>query len=188
MPIIAKDVGKAFHTAPAGMVQAVCFDCWDLGMQVKEFKGKQVTQHKVLIGWELNENIVSSDEYNLKRYTIYKKYTLSLNDKANLAKDLASWRGKPFTKEEKDGFDLEKLIGVNCFLNIVHVSYEDKTYANISAITPLPRNTILIRPEAQRSLPEWISKIQAKAVSALDAPSLNGVFAEAEVEDNEIPF
>src|SRR3990167_5399638 len=118
MAIIAKDEGKAFHLVPQGNYQAVCFDVWDLGNQKFLYNGKELVKHKVLVGWELNEVIASSDEYDGTRYRIYKRYTLSLNEKANLCKDLTSWRGKKFTDDEKKGFDIEMLIGVNCFLNI----------------------------------------------------------------------
>lgn len=165
MPVIVKDEGKKFHLAPAGMVQAVCFDFWDLGLQNTPIKGgKNKIVHKGMVAWELNEPIVSDDDFNGKRYRIYKKYTLSLNEKSNLSKDLTSWRGKPFTDlERKGGFDVESIVGANCFLNIVHVESDGKTYANISAVNPLPKNMPLILPENARSIPEWIVDIQAKS-------------------------
>jgi hypothetical protein len=42
---------------------------------------------------------------------IAKQFTLSLNEKANLRADLASWRGRDFTPEEIRGFDLKNILG-----------------------------------------------------------------------------
>lgn len=185
MPIIAKDESKVYHLAPAGMVQAVCFDVWDLGLQETKVRinGQEKTkiQHKIKIGWELAETIQSQDEQNGKPHKIYKNYTLSLHEKAALCKDLTSWRGQAFTKEEKKSFDVEKLVGVNCFLNMIHVPVGDKTYANISAINPLPKSMPTMLPQSGRELPEWIKKIQDKAVSAEPEHVV-------ETEENDIPF
>ena len=52
--------------------------------------------------------------------SISKTYTASLNENATLYKDLVTWRGKSFTKEELDGFDLDKMIGAPANLEIEH--------------------------------------------------------------------
>ncbi len=198
MSIIAKDEGRTFHLAPAGMHQAVCFDCWNLGMQKMEFKGKVKIQAKVMIAWEIDEIIVSDDVLNGTRYRLYKKYTNSLNEKAALSKDLISWRGKPFTDaEKKGGFDLESLIERNCFLNIVMVEINGKSYANISAINPLPKNMPIIHPQNPRSVPNWIAKIQASALTQTKFPAevSDEVGPEAEIvevatvgDESDLPF
>ena len=72
-----------------------------------------------------------------KRFVIYRRYALTLNEKASLRKDLESWRGKPFTREEEMGFDVESVIGANCLLNVQHKPAGDKTYANVVSIMPL---------------------------------------------------
>jgi hypothetical protein len=73
-------------------------------------------------------------------FIVQKRYTASLNEKATLRKELESWRGRPFTQEELDAFDLDKLIGANCQLNIQHVTKEGKLYANVVSIVPLGKN------------------------------------------------
>ena len=77
-----------------------------------------------------------------------KKYNLSLHDKSTLGKDLASWRGKPFTAEQKKGFDITNLLGANCLLQIVHeVGSNEKLYDNIATITPLMKGMEKLSPE-----------------------------------------
>jgi hypothetical protein len=60
---------------------------------------------------------------------------------------LESWRGRPFTPAELDGFDLKKVLGANCFLNIVHGNKGDKVYANIATVNPLPKGINSTKPE-----------------------------------------
>jgi hypothetical protein len=47
-------------------------------------------------------------------FAMFKNYTLSWSEKANLRLDLQSWRGKPFTQEEMRRFDLETILGAWC--------------------------------------------------------------------------
>lgn len=129
MPIIAREPESKFTPAPEGLYQAVCVDVHDLGMESTPWGEK----HKVLLVWQLE----AVDTDTEKRFQVRKKYTLSLSDKANLRRDLECWRGRKFTAEELQGFDLEKLLAINCQLQIVHsLSDEGKTYANVQAIVP----------------------------------------------------
>ena len=119
MAIIAKDNrDENFESMPLGMHQAVCAFVEDIGIQEGSYLGKPIRRHQIVICWELAEKMTKGDNLG-KPFMISKFYTLSLNEKANLCKDLESWRGRGFTADEKDGFDVEKLIGANCFLNII---------------------------------------------------------------------
>jgi hypothetical protein len=188
MPIIAKDNTSEFPKFPlpeAGTVQAVCCAVWDLGLQKTTFNGKEKVQHKIIIAWEISETINAPEsEYNGKRYMPNKRYTLSLADKANLRHDLESWRGKPFTAAELEGFDVEVLCGINCLLGIKHESSRDgtKTYANISAILPPIKGTERMIPERPRDEPppKWVIELQAQAQTAMspDAPPCEDEYAD----------
>lgn len=184
-PIIAKEgKRKALPLPPAENTQAVCFDLWDLGLQAGEWKGKPKVTHRVKLGFELDSRIESADDFNGKRHHIYKDYTLSLDKKANLRKDLEAWRGRPFTAEELDGFNLqEALPGANCLANIIHYTGQDgNVRAKISAITSLPKNMPKIAAETDRGTPDWIKNIQAEAVK-LEAPPTEG-----QKDANSVPF
>lgn len=179
MAIIAKDAPMERLKLPeAGTVQGVCCAVWDLGLQLSFFKtedGKDKHQHKVVIAWELSELINDPEsDYNGLPYMLSKSYTLSLNEKANLRKDLESWRGTPFTEETiADGFDLEKLIGANCLMGVTHTQKPNgNTYANISAILPLPKGTAKIKQvrAAAEPAPKWVQELQAKALNANAEP------------------
>jgi len=136
MPIIAKEPKGNFIPAPPGQHSAVCVDVVDLGMLEVTFVKETTTKHKIRLVWQIEE--VMADN---KPYLASKMYTLSLHQKAQLRKDLESWRGKQFSPEELEGFDVENLLGVNCLLNIIQeVSNKNgKTYSNIAIIMRLPK-------------------------------------------------
>lgn len=137
MAIIAKSNGNStFKPAPAGTYQAVCADIVDLGMVKSEWQGKERTVHKIRIYWLLDE---VNPEIG-KPYLVTKTYNLSLNEKATLRKDLEAWRGVAFTDDELDGFDVEKLIGVNCMVGVVHNKAGENTYANVASLAKIHKS------------------------------------------------
>ena len=173
--LIAKDTtGDKFPKLPlpeAGTTQAVCCAVWDLGLQKTTYMGEEKIQHKIIVAWEVTEKINAPEsEYHGKPYMLNKKYTLSLSEKANLRKDLESWRGLPFSEAElKNGFDLEKLYGVNCLVGIKHEpDRKDPSivYANITAILPLTKGTEKITPLRTRDEPppKWVIEKIAQAI------------------------
>jgi hypothetical protein len=137
--IIAKaSEGQNYAPAPEGTHQAVCVDVIDKGMVESSFldgNGNKKMQHKIEIVWQIDE--LRDDG---KRFQLYKRYTLSLNEKATLRHDLESWRGKPFTRDEEMGFDVETVIGANCLINVQHkpgTKDPNKVFANVVSIMPL---------------------------------------------------
>lgn len=143
MPINATNNGVARELIPAGNYIARCYQMIEIGTVDEFVMGKPVRAKKVRIGWELPlETRVFREEKGEQPLVISKEYTLSMNEKANLRKDLKSWRGKDFTEDEAKSFDITKLIGAGCMLNIIHkpkVSDPTSYYEQIAGITPLPK-------------------------------------------------
>lgn len=143
MSIIASDKGTTRTLIPAGNYTARCYQMIQIGTVTDIIMGKTVTAPKVRIGWELPTELKTfSDEKGEQPLVISMEFTLSMNSKANLRKMLASWRGKDFTEEEAKSFDVTKLIGVPCMLNIIHkpsISDPTKIYEKISGISPMPK-------------------------------------------------
>ena len=130
MPIIASYTKGDYSPAPEGLHQAVCIDVVDQGMKQTAWGEK----HKVQVRWALDQ----IDEKNGRAFMVTASYTLSLHKKALLRQHLEAWRGRKFSEEELQGFDLEKLIGVNCQLQIVHsLGDEGTVYSNVQAVVPL---------------------------------------------------
>ena len=167
MPIIAKDSRKEFTPAPEGLHQAVCVDVVDMGLQSTPWGDKQ----KVDLRWQLD----AKDETTNRAFIVTRRYTNSLNEKATLRQHLEAWRGRKFTGEELQGFDLEKLIGVNCQVQIVQeLSDQGRIFANIQAIVPLGKGMTKIRPSEDY-------------VRVVDRTNLDNA-ATAHADEEEVPF
>lgn len=143
MALIARDRGGTdFEPCPEGQAQAVCTNIIDLGTQHNEQFNKD--QHIVLFGLEL-PTVLNKDNDN-KPYMIWQRYSLNLGEKANLRRDLETWRGKQFTDEELDGFDLKKVLGAPCYISVVHKIKGKDTYANLNSIIKLPKEITAKEP------------------------------------------
>lgn len=167
MGIVAKDAGEGFERElpGAGLQDAVCSKIFDLGMHQNRFTGN--LQHKILIVWELAETMTTG-KYAGNRFVQHKEYTLSLNEKANLRKDLEGWRGKTIPEEKaKEGIDLEKFIGMQCTLNIQHeTSKNGNEYAKVVAIAPVAKSAPMLTPELPEDwCPDWIKTKMDEGVS-----------------------
>ena len=131
--IVATQGTNEFPKVPTGVHNARCVRVIDLGTQRNDYGGNITYKRQVLIIWEIPEQIT-----NDQPMTISKFYTLSLHEKSNLGMDLVSWRGRPFTEQEKQGFDITKLIGVPCQINVMH---NDSGKEKISSVMPLGKDT-----------------------------------------------
>jgi len=143
MAFTAKDTGGGgdWEPMPAGVYHAVCYAVIDLGHQFSQMYG--VEQHKCWICWELPQERIEIEVDGVKEdkpRVISEFYTVSLHEKSNLRGHLESWRGRSFTENELAGFDISKLFGVNCQINVIHkVNKKGNTQAKIGSIMPLAR-------------------------------------------------
>lgn len=142
MAIIAeKKEGGNFIQVEPGTYVARCYSMIEIGTIETEYKGQKKKQKKVNITWELpTETAVFKEENGPEPFVVSKTYTLSMYDKANLRKDLESWRGKGYTDAEADNFDITKLLGQPCLLSVIHQPRKDdptKNYVAISSIAKL---------------------------------------------------
>lgn len=162
----------------AGMQVARCYGLFDLGTHYDEKFNKE--KRELVIMWEVPDERIELErdgkKLDLPR-TIPKKYTLSLHEKSRLRHDLESWRGRPFNTDELRGFDMKAILGKPCLLNITHTKKDEKTYANVGAITPLMKG--MNAPEQEnpsvsfsfddgsnvfpKEMPEWVCDIAAKS-------------------------
>lgn len=139
MPIIAK---KPEHDAvvrepvPSGTHLARCYQLIHIGTITSEYQGRETHRDRIRIRFEL-PNELRDFASEMKPMVISEEYTLSLADSSTLKPLLENWRGKEFTAEELDAFDIEKLLGVPALITVVHNKSNDgkKTYAYIGSIT-----------------------------------------------------
>ena len=207
MTLIAKDSGGDFEREleEAGLYKGVCYAMFDVGTHEFEWQGNIKRLRKVLLLFEIPELTYELDTDEGKKtipITKSKEFTLSLSSKGHLRPFLQSWRGKTFTDEEANGFDLKTVLGANCYINLVHEKSKKtgKTYANIGGINPVKSTEEKIEPshalvafdldeekKAPENAPKWIQDKINKSVELRD-----GYNSEAgeppPLDDEEIPF
>ena len=112
-----------------------------MGLMETTYQGVTKMQHKVRIVWQIEETMEDG-----KPFLVQKRYTLSLHEKAQLRHDLESWRSRPFTDAELKRFDVETIIGANALLNVMHVTKDGKTYANVTAVMSIKKGMAAMKP------------------------------------------
>ena len=120
--MIASDKGSGdFPQIPPGTKVSRCVRLIDLGTTHNDLYDND--QHKIYIGFETpTERSTWKDKDGIEHegpFIAGKFYTLSLNEKANLRKDLEAWRGKEFTQEELSGFAMKNILDKTPMLNII---------------------------------------------------------------------
>lgn len=157
--MIISDTGNgSYEQLAEGMYPAIAILIAGVGTQKTPFKnddGTDKVQKKMVIQWETEEGLIA------------KEYTVSLNEKANLRKDLESWRGKRFTEEELKGFDMANLLGKGCTIQVMH---NDNGYAKVANVLPVTNKDFKAKKPAilfdidsytdadLEKLPTWVQK------------------------------
>ena len=145
MPLIATDTsGSDLPPCPAGVHVAVCDLIADMGMILNRQSGKE--QRKIFIRWQIPSQRVEwedkkTGEIHNGPQRIGSRYTLSLSERALLYRDLVNWRGIPFTEAERKSFDVFRVLGAGCLIQVTHkpdAQRPGKVFANVSAIMRLP--------------------------------------------------
>lgn len=169
MSFVVENGGGNFERCPSGMHLARCYRIIDLGTQKSEYMGQTKYLHKIMLGWEIHGTDNAGQPLKMKDgrpFAIFKNYTLSWSEKANLRLDLQSWRGRPFTQNEMQRFDLKDVLGAFCMLNIIERpgKSDGKLYTNVDGVTPVPHamkyRTVIVDGKEERIniLPAPINK------------------------------
>lgn len=134
--LLSDSGGKEFEHASVGNHVARCVGMIDLGTQEQTYEGKTSYARKIVLRFELPNELMQDGDYAGKPFLVSKFYTASLSEKANLRRDLESWRGRPFTAQELAGFDSKNVLDKPCMVNVVHT---EKGKAKVTSVTPIPK-------------------------------------------------
>lgn len=192
-----------FKIAPAGNHVAICNGIVDFGLQPGSGQYPD-PKHVVYIRFELPTETVAYTKDGKEisgPMSVGRKFTASMSKKANLRKFIESWFGKAFpTDESAADFDLKNLLGRKCLVNIAHDEKGDKTYANLSNATPIPKGMSAEYQQQNPSLyfsleessdkdfqalPEWMQQVISKRIQ--EQPKVS-TLADDEPFDDDIPF
>jgi hypothetical protein len=125
----------------------------DMGTQQITFEGNVKHQHKVQLTFEILDDETRKDDGS--PFTLSKRYTVSLYERADLRKALVSWRGKDFTAAELISFDLTTVLGKDAFLSVIHEEKKGRTYANITAVMRPPKGMTCPEGCGNEPLQHW---------------------------------
>ena len=209
MAIIATSNGSQnYAPVEAGNYVARCYSMIHIGTCTEEIMGVKKDLNKVRLTWELpTETKVFKEENGEQPYVLSKEFTLSMHEKASLRATLEAWRGKGFTEDEAKSFDVTKLLGVPCMVNVIHkVSKAGKTFADIKGVTPMPKglqcppqinptfefSVLEFDEDKFNTLPDFLKdKIKSsKEFKELQQPNNVETHAEESIQqsDDDIPF
>lgn len=167
-----------------GLHDGVLCDVVGLGLQTNGFGETRPT---VKLRWQLE----AINPHTGKRFIVSQRYTESLHKKAKLSQHLETWRGRKFSEAERERFDLERLLGVNAQVQIVHNVGKDGTrYANVNAVLPPSKNPETRKPWWDRLLVEEYEREAVRAAASRDADvdPFGGDRLDADEDADEVPF
>ena len=202
--------GGSRQIAPEGAHVARCYQIIDKGTTFDEKWGNK--KRKVQFLFELPlETAVFSEDKGEQPFYVKTVFNLSMGEKASLRKFVESWVGKKMTDAQAADFDIIKLLGHPGMVNIAHNGKDDRTYANIMSISPLPKgmgcppaiNELLAYDTTEhndavfnklpefmqddiRKSDEWIARTSAKA--AVPAPTWQATTTSADEPDLDSLF
>lgn len=121
-----------FKQVPEGPHLAILYSLVDMGTQEGTYQGKPANpKRKIAMRFELH-----GDETKLedgRPMSIGKTFTLSSSPKGNLRPFMEGWRGKAFSDDEFEAFDLQNMLGKPAILTVV----EDGEYRVIGNVSRL---------------------------------------------------
>jgi hypothetical protein len=185
------EAAGAYTPCPAGNHGARLYMLVDLGLHEKTWQGETKIKHLVHLGWELPDEPMEDG----RPYTISARLTYSLHEKATLRKFLEGWRGSKFTDEEAADFDITKLVGKACMVQVAHrQGGNGNTYADVIAVTSLPRGMQVPPPVNDRLV--YSPEYHDAAIFERLSPNLKKFLAERIQDagrvdsgfDSEVPF
>lgn len=176
MSLIVKDPGNGggdFTPAPEGQFQGVCVDVVDEGIskRLNQFTNQEEERDELRIVFQLKVVDQSGTEQRTEnggRFTVSQLFKKSLHEKSKLRAFLEMWRGRKFTADELQGFDVEKLLGANAIVQTVHSTSKTtgKTYCNIQSLMPVNPAWNLVKLEPEN----FVRKKDRQATPAQPAP------------------
>lgn len=170
----AQQQGEGFPIPTAGTHPAVLAAIVDLGTHEDADRktGRKYEKRRVYFCWEVED----ADAAGGPRFFVATDYTLSFGERAKLRALVENWSGKKFSEGEE--FDISKLLGKPCFLQIVHkTASTGREVAQIVGASKLPKGVQAIKPThgpfsldlseggTAADLPEWLPYLYGRPVS-----------------------
>ena len=116
--------GENLPKLQPGIYAGTCYQIVDMGTRDEVYNGETSKKTQVIITFEVTEALEpNNNEVQMqdgRPFAVSGTYTASLFEQAKLHQHLVSWRGKAFTEEELQGFDMSKLLGCTARIEVAH--------------------------------------------------------------------
>ena len=185
--VTAQNSDKPFPIHDKGQFAAVCVDVIDLGEKVEQYQDQPPKlAHKAAIVF------VSNSGGEVKE--IASEMTVSMGEKSNMRRFLGDWRGESYTAEQAAaGVPLGKLVGHAGLITVEHKrSRNDRTYAQIRGITPLPSGLSAPQANGYKRAEFWQGRKEAYAKDAAKYKQTTVARSEQPTQpiddDDDLPF
>jgi len=189
-----------FKPVPVGTHIARCYRIIELGTQDEAYQGQIKKHKKIMLSFEIPNELMDDG----KPFTAHKKFTFSSHEKANFRKFIEAWLGAKFKDETIHEFEIDSLLGKECFLSIGEFEYNGETRTGVAGILPMtkgvpvpslvnPAVSLWLKPEAfNRAVFDSLSNgIKETIMRSPEWLVLNGQPTKAEsspMQDDAIPF
>lgn len=166
----------------------VCTDIIDLKWHEESYAGQSKGwQHKCAIVFQIDE----TNPETKKPFEVFREFTVSLGEKANLRKFLGDWRGRQLTDAEAEaGFPLRQLVGVNAFMQIENIPTKanpEKKYPRITTIMARPAEMRRMLVTDYSRAEWWKKKIGVEEAVTKPAPMTSGFEPPEEESFDDFP-
>jgi hypothetical protein len=176
MPLKLKDAKKGSQAIPpAGNHPARCFSIIDIGTHTDDGAYGVQTNRKIRFSWELPDELhVFDEKKGPQPFAVHRLVNFMMNPRSTFQQMLESWRGKQFTADELENFEIRRVLGAPCMVTVVHATKGNNVYANVETVAPLPTKWQAImaaqinpsvyyeidmgRNDVFRSLPDWMQQ------------------------------
>ena len=143
-----------------GLNAAVIAGIYDIGTHKFEWKGEVSENPQVIIAIELEETQTDGD-FKGQPFRIYKFASLYMSKNAKLRKDVNAILGRTLSDAEARAFDLESLVGTNCYVNLL----EDGDKYKIDSFSAANKRSPNLKPTLDKE-PEFITKKRGESLEA----------------------
>jgi hypothetical protein len=181
-----------------GNYRAVLYRIVYIGTVEGEYKGQKKSNFKVHLTWELSdERKVFKEGDEAKPYVISQTFTFSMGDKSNLRPIVTGMIGG-LTEADAINFDLDKLLGKACMLQVSHGESETGKFKYVLSTAQLPKgmpvpdayNELVLlsyeywSDEVFNKLPTWI---QDEMIKTPEYQTMTGQFdSSLSLEEQEL--
>jgi hypothetical protein len=157
-----------YQPHPQGAYNARCVDVVDLGKVETQFGVKPML--KLVFITDCDE-----PREDGKSWLVSRRFAATIHKKSSLGGFLTTWRGRPFTRDEVNGFDPENLVGLPAYISVSHKEKDGETYDSLDSAMRIPNGAKA--PAVPKDYVRWQDRDpveQAKRKAEAEAARING--------------